>query len=152
MLRAAISCLIGCAISALLAFAMVGSALAEPDGRYLYVLTCSGCHGVDGAASKEGRIPALAGSVGHFMKTPEARRFLPQAPGIMNSGLKDQQVTALMNWLVPALSGSSLSEAFEPYSVDEITRSRQTKPGDFFLARKAIARQLKDMGYDVAPY
>ena len=76
------------------------------------------------------------------------------APGARHHELrlKDQQVTALMNWLVPALSGSSLSETFQPYSVDEITRSRQTKPGDFFVARKAIARQLKDMGYDVAPY
>jgi len=122
------------------------------DGKYLYVLTCSGCHGAEGAASDEGRIPALAGSIGHFMKTPEARNFLPQAPGIMTSGLSDRDVQALMNWMVPALSGSSLSSEFKPYSESEIAQSRKTKPSDFFTARKEIAQQLKGLGYDVAPY
>ena len=95
-------------------------ALAERDGKYLYVLTCSGCHRMEGSASREGRVPALAGSIGHFMKTPEARNFLPQAPGIMTSGLNDRDVQALMNWMVPALAGSSLSETFQPYSLDEM--------------------------------
>lgn len=135
-----------------LAIAATNGAQAEPDGRYLYVLTCSGCHGIDGAASEGGRIPALAGSVGHFMKTPEARQFLPQAPGIMNSGLKDDQVTALMNWLVPALAGDSLSVKFEPYSIEEIAASRRAKPGDFFAARRQIAEQLAALGFAVAPY
>ena len=116
------------------------------DGRYLYVLTCSGCHGIDGSASKEGRVPALSGSIGHFMKTPEARNFLPQAPGIMTSGLNDRDVQALMNWMVPALAGSSLPETFQPYSLEEIGQSRKTKPDDFFVARRAIAQQLKDFG------
>jgi len=97
-------------------------------------------------------VPALAGSIGHFMKTPEARNFLPQAPGIMTSGLNDRDVQALMNWMVPALAGPSLMGEFQPYSQDEIARSRKTKPDDFFVARKAIAQKLKDLGYDVAPY
>jgi mono/diheme cytochrome c family protein len=137
-------------------FALAGlvsdGALAGRDGKYLYVLTCSGCHGVEGLASKEGRVPALAGSIGHFMKAPEARNFLPQAPGIMTSGLNDRDVQALMNWMVPALSGPSLSGGFEPYSLEEIAQARKTKPGDFFMARRMIAKKLKDLGYDVAPY
>lgn len=128
------------------------SALAQRDGKYLYVLTCSGCHGTDGAASEGGRVPALAGSIGHFMKTPEARNFLPQAPGILTSGLNDRDVQTLMNWMVPALAGPSLAGEFRPYSEDEIARSRKTKPGDFFTARRAIAQKLKELGYDVAPY
>jgi mono/diheme cytochrome c family protein len=127
-------------------------AAAEPDGRYLYVLTCSGCHGTQGAASEEGRIPALAGSIGHYMKTPQARQFLPQAPGIMSSGLKDEQVTALMNWMVPALAGESLAAPFKPYSVDEIAGSRASKPADFFARRRAIAAELEALGAKVSPY
>jgi mono/diheme cytochrome c family protein len=129
-----------------------GQASAQPDGQYLYVLTCSGCHGATGAASREGRIPALADSIGHYMKTEEARRFLPQAPGIMMSGLSDAQVTALVNWMVPALSGPSLAGNFKPYTVEEIRASREAKPADFFAARRAVAAQLKAIGAQVAPY
>ena len=127
-------------------------AAAGSDGRYLYILHCSGCHVPDGSGSAEGRIPRLDGVVGHFQKLPEGRKFVLQVPGVMNSGLKDPDVVALLNWMVPALAGSSLPETFQPYSLDEIGRSRKTKPDDFFVARKAIAQQLKDLGYDVAPY
>lgn len=138
-------------LSLLLLAASPASATGR-DGKYLYVLTCSGCHGVDGLALKEGRVPALAGSIGHFMKTPEARNFLPQAPGILTSGLSDRDVQALINWMVPAFSGNSLSGPFQPYTQEEIARSRKTRPDDFFTARKTIAAQLKNLGYEVAPY
>jgi cytochrome c553 len=143
--------------SACLAFIVLAplfttNASADPDGRYLYVLKCSGCHGMQGTASEEGRIPALAGSIGHYMKTSEARQFLPQAPGIMTSGLKDDEVTALMNWMVPALAGSSLGAPFTSYSVDEIAASRAAKPGDFFHRRRVIAAELEAIGANVAPY
>ncbi|MDQ6434411.1 cytochrome c [Mesorhizobium sp. LHD-90] len=128
-----------------------GPAVAE-DGRMLYMLHCSGCHGMQGTASSLGRIPPLAGAVGYYMTSPEARIFLPQAPGIMNSGLSDADVTTLMNWLVPALAKNSLIEPFRPYTVEEIAASRASKPADFFAARRKVTDRLRLQGLELPRY
>lgn len=125
---------------------------ATENGQTLYLLHCSGCHGRQGGAASVGRIPALAGKVGSFMKTPEARIFVTQAPGIMNSGLNDNDVAALLNWLVPAFAGASLAEPFKPYTAEEIAHSRASRPADFFAARREIAAGLKKQGIDLPAY
>ncbi|MFE0018896.1 c-type cytochrome [Mesorhizobium sp. NPDC059054] len=127
-------------------------AAASESGQILYRLHCSGCHGLQGNAATVGRIPALAGNVGTFMKSAESRTFLTQAPGIMNSGLNDKDVATLMNWLVPALAKDSLTEPFEPYSVEEIAHSRANRPPDFFVARRKVAENLQKQGYALPNY
>ncbi|WP_152980012.1 cytochrome c [Mesorhizobium sp. 1M-11] len=127
-------------------------AAASESGQILYRLHCSGCHGLQGNAATVGRIPALAGNVGTFMKSAESRTFLTQAPGIMNSGLNDKDVATLMNWLVPALAKDSLTEPFKPYSVEEIAHSRANRPPDFFVARRKVAENLQKQGYALPNY
>lgn len=130
----------------------IGPGDASENGQILYRLHCSGCHGVQGNAATVGRIPALAGNVGTFMKSAESRTFLTQAPGIMNSGLNDKDVATLMNWLVPALAKESLTEPFKPYSIDEIAHSRANRPPDFFVARRKVAEDLRTQGYALPEY
>lgn len=125
---------------------------AAENGKILYVLHCSGCHGLQGSAASIGRIPALSGTVGHFMRLPQSRNLAVQAPGIMNSGLDDTDVAALMNWLVPALAGDSLAEPFKPFTADEIARSRASRPADFFAARRKVAADLKEIGVELPRY
>lgn len=149
MRPAALPCV---ALGLLALIAGADRANAAGDGQTLYVLHCSGCHGRQGSAASVGRIPALAGNVGSFMKTPEARTFVTQAPGIMNSGLNDKDVAALMNWLVPALAGASLAEPFKPYTAEEIAHSRASRPVDFFAARREIAAGLKKQGIELPAY
>jgi hypothetical protein len=127
-------------------------AAAGSDGRYLYILHCSGCHVPDGSGSVEGRIPKLDGVVGHFQKTPEGRLFVLQVPGVMNSGLKDPDVVALMNWMVPHFAGNSLSAPFVPYTVEEIGRARGTRPLDIFSARRRVTAKLQEQGVEIADY
>ena len=136
----------------LLAAGGAGRADAGEDGQMLYVLHCSGCHGRQGAAATVGRIPALAGNIGYFMETADARIFLPQAPGVMNSGLGDADVATLMNWLVPTLARGSLSEPFKPYTAEEIARSRANRPADFFATRRKVAAELKGRGIELPGY
>lgn len=135
-----------------MATAGFGPAAASESGQILYRLHCSGCHGLQGNAATVGRIPALAGNVGTFMKSEESRTFLTQAPGIMNSGLDDKDVATLMNWLVPALAKELLTEPFKPYSVDEIAHSRANRPPDFFVARRKVAENLQKQGYALPNY
>lgn len=136
----------------MVALAGIDPAGASEHGEILYRLHCSGCHGLQGDAATVGRIPALAGNVGTFMKSVESRTFLTQAPGIMNSGLNDKDVATLMNWLVPALAKDSLTEPFKPYSVEEIAHSRANRPPDFFVARRKVAENLQKQGYTLPNY
>ncbi|PLP57601.1 hypothetical protein CYK37_18460 [Mesorhizobium loti] len=136
----------------LVALSGIGPATASENGQILYRLHCSGCHGLQGGAATVGRIPALAGNVGTFMKSAESRTFLTQAPGIMNSGLNDKDVATLMNWLVPTLAKESLTEPFRPYSVEEIAHSRANRPPDFFVARRKVAEDLRTQGYELPEY
>ncbi len=132
--------------------ATAGNAAAGESGQYLYVLHCSGCHVRDGSGSVEGRIPALAGNVGYFQRLPEGRLYTIQVPGVMNSGLKDDDVTALVNWLVPHFAGSSLQGDFKPYTSAEIAAARLNRPTDIFAARRAVTTGLRQQGVDVADY
>jgi hypothetical protein len=126
--------------------------LAGNKGKYLYTLHCSGCHVRDGSGSAEGRIPRLAGQVGHFMKLPEGRQFLLQVPGVMNSGLGNEEIEALMNWMVPHFAGESLAGNFVPYAPDEIEEARKNRPTDIFAARRKIATDLGKQGAVVQDY
>jgi hypothetical protein len=127
-------------------------AASAGKGEYLYVLHCSGCHVRDGSGSAEGRIPRLEGQIGHFMKLPEGRRFVVQVPGVMNSGLGNEDVEALMNWLIPHFAGASLDREFIPYSADEIAAARRTRPADIFAVRRGIAADLERKGAVVQDY
>lgn len=137
-------------LAALMFFAT--PAQAGEVGQYLYVLHCSGCHVRDGSGSADGRIPRLAGVVGHFEKLPEGRKFILQVPGVMNSGLKDDDVAALMNWLVRNLAGDSLAGPFTPYTPAEVANARTGRPKDIFAARRAITTKLKAQGYEIKDY
>ncbi len=132
--------------------AVCGDAAAGESGEYLYVLHCSGCHLRDGSGSVEGRIPALAGNVGYFQQLPEGRLYTIQVPGIMNSGLKDDDVTALVNWLVPHFAGPSMQGSFKPYSPAEIAAARRNRPTDIFAARRAVTAGLRQRGVEIADY
>lgn len=127
-------------------------AAAGGDGRYLYTLHCSGCHVPDGSGSAIGRIPALAGNVGHFQKLPEGRRYIIQVPGVMNSGLKDDDVVALMNWIVPHFAGASQQGVFTPYTTDEVAAARRSRPADIFAVRRAVTAKLRLQGVSIADY
>jgi hypothetical protein len=87
----------------------------------------------------------LAGTIGHFQKLPEGRRFILQVPGVLNSGLKDEDVTAIMNWMVPHFAGASQEGAFRPYTSDEVGAARRNRPADIFAARRAVAAKLTKM-------
>jgi len=53
-----------------------------------YAVTCQGCHRADGAGTP-GTVPALAGSVGKFLRVPGGREFLVRVPGVAQAPLDD---------------------------------------------------------------
>lgn len=130
------------------------SELLSPDAvayqaQYDYLLHCSGCHGSDGAARSMGRVPPLKDSIGRFLNLPEGRAYLVQVPGVNNSGLNDQAIARVMNWLLPHFAGATLPRDFAPYVAEEVARLRAQRPVDVPTYRKSLARDLAAIGQAV---
>lgn len=125
------------------------TSLAAEPGRNYYVLHCVGCHQMDGSGSAAHEIPAMKGTVGHFLRLPEGRAFLVQVPGTSNSALTDAEIAVLLNWMLPQFSRAEMPPGFVPYTADEVTRLRKQRLDDVAGTRAAIVTRLAGMGYPV---
>ena len=128
----------------LLAFAAASLAAADVGGPALdYALNCQGCHRADGAGTP-GSVPALAGSVGKFMRVPGGREYLVRVPGVAQAPLDDAATAAVLNWILARFGADDLPPDFTPYAPDEIGRLRRNPLTDVERVRRelldAIAR------------
>ncbi len=99
--------------------------MSDPDqARLDYVENCGGCHGVTGD-TVPAHLPELAGRVGWFMCTPEARAYLLRLPNVAHSRIKDNaELADMMNYVVFVLGGLSAPPGTAPFTGDEVTRER----------------------------
>jgi cytochrome c553 len=133
-----------------LILASVGSQAAEPN--YNYALRCTGCHTAEGVSPELGRIPPLKGVVGHLVRTKEARLYFANVPGIVNSGLSNDDTAALLNWVVKTYGGKSVPEKWTPFDGAEIAALRRKAPPDIMAYRKEVRDRLKAEGYSIGTY
>lgn len=127
-----------------------GSEAAEPN--YNYALRCTGCHTAEGVSPELGRIPPLKGVVGHLVRTQEARLYFANVPGIVNSGLNNDETAALLNWVVKTYGGKSVPESWKPFDGAEIKALRSAAPADIMAYRKEVQDRLKADGYNIGTY
>ena len=118
--------------------------------RALYVLHCSGCHGLDGSGSISARVPDMR-RLGHFLRVPGGREFLVQVPGVMGSGLDDAQVALVSNWVLNTLARGSVPAQHKPYEANEVARLRTQPLVDVATVRATLAFQALQAGWPVAP-
>ncbi|ESW80682.1 hypothetical protein X770_30950 [Mesorhizobium sp. LSJC269B00] len=142
--------LTGMVSAGLLSF--TGHAFAGSDSpQTLYLLRCSGCHGIDGSGSKTGRVPGLVG-INKLLLHPDGRLFLANVPGIENSGLSDSQIAQLLNWALDHWGDRSISEIGPPLTGDEIRRLEKIPVDDLTRLRGRIADDLAAQGIDIGSY
>jgi hypothetical protein len=140
-----------CAIVIFALLLMVAAApAAEPN--YNYALHCTGCHTADGVSPELGRIPPLKGVVGHLVRTKEARLYFANVPGIVNSGLGNDETAALLNWVVKIYGGKSTPESWKPFDGAEIEALRHRAPPDIMVYRKEVQDRLNADGYSIGTY
>ncbi|TMA32501.1 MAG: cytochrome c [Deltaproteobacteria bacterium] len=128
----------------LLAAAAASVAAADVGGPALdYALNCQGCHRADGAGTP-GSVPALAGSVGKFLRVPGGREYLIRVPGVAQAPLDDAATAAVLNWILARFGNDDLPADFSPYTPAEIGRLRRDPLTDVERVRRdlldAIAR------------
>ena len=85
---------------------------------------CIGCHGIKGNAAPA-ELPNLQGRVGWFMCLPEVRDYLMRLPNIARSRIDDNdQLAALMNFMVFGLGGKSTPAGTKPFTAAEVAVGR----------------------------
>ena len=105
--------------------------------RSLYVLHCAGCHAMDGSGSEQAQVPDMR-RIGQFLKHPEGRQFLIQVPGVMGSGLSDEEVAQVTNWVFTNLVTDINLQKFAPYTAAEIAKARAQPLNDVLATRARL--------------
>lgn len=131
----------------------------------LYVLHCSGCHGRDGAGDLSADVPPLPGYVDALLSDPQGRLYVTNVGGVMSSGLDDQGVADVLNWIIdqfaapePAIDSKSGNEisaerskrtAIKLFDAAEVHALRERRPADIVALRREIAERSKKQGVEL---
>jgi mono/diheme cytochrome c family protein len=133
----------------LLAWAAQAHAQTTGNPRSLYVLHCTGCHGMDASGVPGQGVPSMRSALGHFMKLPEGRAFLLQVPGVNNAGLSDAQIASVTNWMVQQFSADTAPAGWAPYTAAEVGTAKLSRPVDVAKARADLVARLQQSGIDL---
>ena len=110
-----------------------------PRVGQIYATNCQGCHGDLGSSAKE--IPTLAGRVGYFARLPVGRRYLVQVPNVALNPSSDEDIAAVLNWVLMTYSRAQLPLNFEPYTAAEVSELRKTRI-DVIAERERVVQEL----------
>ncbi len=115
----------GALFGACIALSAASAAAEVNSPRIDFMLECQGCHLPGGIGMPEIGVPRLKGHVSKFLHSAEGRRFLLRVPGVAQSSLSDERLTAVMNWMVREFDPENLPADFEGYQVDEVIQWRR---------------------------
>jgi cytochrome c553 len=116
-----------------------------------YQLQCAGCHLGDGSGSANNDTPRMKGFVGNFLKVDGGREFLIRVPGMAQSALNDEQLAALINWLMrkDGIAGKSVPERFQPYTGEEVAAVRRKALLNVPTVRAELIAQMRAKGIPI---
>ncbi len=131
-------------LSLLLSTVCAANESAWDKAHFNYQMFCQGCHTPDGSGANS--VPRLKGHVGTFLQTEEGREYLVRVPGSATSSLDNEELAAVLNWILIEFSGDSLAENYEPYKVDEIGRLRRNPLNEVVLYRSKLLADIAHRG------
>jgi len=114
-----------------------------PRAARTYATNCQGCHGDLGASARE--FPTLVGRVGYFTRLPEGRRYLVQVPNVALNPSSDEDIAAMLNWVLMTYSRAQLPSNFQPYTAAEVSQLRKTRI-DVSAERQRVVQELVASG------
>jgi hypothetical protein len=107
-----------------------------------YMLACQGCHLADGRGFPARGVPAFPGFVGRFLQVEGGREFLLRVPGVAQSGLPDDRLAVLMNWLLRTFCANELPKDFRAFTAAEVSRWRHQPLADVTATRNALIARM----------
>ena len=120
---------------------LVGSPALAYEPRINYMLECQGCHGPDGRG-EPGHVPSIRSTLAPLSRFDAGRRYLLQVPGVALSMLSDQDLAALLNWMIPVF-GDIRPQAFRAFTAAEVARYRHTPLVEISATRARLMRRLQ---------
>lgn len=130
-------------LTLLLLLTAVTSVMATEPAEFDYMLNCQGCHLPDGMGNPQRQVPAFPGQLGLFLGVEGGREFLVQVPGSALSGLSDEGLARVLNWMLERFGSAELPDGFEPYSAAEVTRWRADVPADVDAVRAELIGRIE---------
>jgi hypothetical protein len=107
-----------------------------------YILACAGCHGLHGV-SNPSLVPSLQGLAGYFLDLPKGRAYLSRLPNVAFSTLSDEQLAAVLNYMVFDIGAGSAPSGARPYLAAEVGQWRKLPLTEVTLS--AYRRQLVEI-------
>ncbi|MDE2361326.1 MAG: hypothetical protein KGM42_01500 [Hyphomicrobiales bacterium] len=132
--------------AAVLALTFVSGVSRAETAANLYLLHCSGCHGLDGIGSRTGRVPPFPGFLGPIAKARNGRAYLVLVPGVANADLQDADAAAVLNYALRTWANGAGAD----FSPDEVKDIRKHPVQDIIGVRNGIAAELKAQGVSIA--
>ncbi len=102
----------------------VVSCMAMADPHTDYLLYCRGCHLANGEGVPPD-VPTLVNELGKLVSVPGGREYIVRVPGVSLTDMNDKELAAVLNWVLSEFNAESLPDNFQPYTADEIGKSRQ---------------------------
>ncbi len=127
---------------------LIVAATCWGSGAQNYMLYCMGCHGTS-AEGVPGKVPALAHSLGHYMRLPAGREFVLRVPGAANSVLTDAELCEVLNWLAASFSAKE-SAGIAPFTVEEVSSHRHQPLVAVLARRSEVIQALQAAGIPAA--
>lgn len=131
--------------AAALAFLLVtdsSSLWATEQRQFDYMLNCQGCHLSDGTGNPQHQVPAFPGQLGKFLSVPAGREYLVQVPGSALSGLSDEALAGVLNWMLETFSAAELPSDFKPYTGPQLHEWRQNIPANIGQVRSQLLERI----------
>ncbi len=126
----------------LLGLVWVMPAAATEQRQFDYMINCQGCHLPDGSGNPDREVPAFPGELGKFLSVPGGREYLVQVPGSALSGLSDDALAGVLNWMLETFSTAELPNGFKPYSGEELHAWRQRPAVDVARVRAELLQRI----------
>ncbi|NWE04811.1 MULTISPECIES: hypothetical protein [Pseudomonas] len=127
---------------ALLTLVSAASLSATEQRQFDYMVNCQGCHLPDGSGSPDRQVPSFTGHLGKFLSVSGGREYLVQVPGSALSGLSDERLAGVLNWMLGAFSAEQLPADFKPYTGAEIRLWREHSPVNIDQVRNELLERI----------
>ncbi|MFJ4373941.1 c-type cytochrome [Pseudomonas japonica] len=131
-------------LSWVLLLALATQAWATEPRQFDYMLSCQGCHLPDGNGNPQRGVPAFPGQLGKFLRVPGGREYLVQVPGSALSGLSDEALAGVLNWMLVRFDASHLPADFQAYSGAEVRQWRHAVPADVNATRERLLKRIAE--------